>query len=77
MLDFQPFWSILNPIQTNPGPTVTLETPQPGPQTDFTHLSLPENPSLLCSICAKCGKLIGASTTNDNLEIAERTHRCS
>jgi len=52
------------------------QTPQPGPQPDFTHTSLPENPSLLCSVCAKCGKLIAASTLNDNLQIAERTHRC-
>ena len=52
------------------------QPPQPGPQPDFTHSSLPENPSLLCSVCAKCGKLIAASTLNDNLEIAERTHRC-
>ena len=53
-----------------------LETPEPSPPTDFTHRSLPENPSLLCSVCAKCGKLIAASALNDNLEIAERTHRC-
>ena len=52
-------------------------SPQPGPHADFTHTSLPENPSLLCSICAKCGKLIAASTVNDNLEIAERTHHCN
>jgi hypothetical protein len=52
------------------------QTPQPGPQPDFNHTSLPENPSLLCSVCAKCGKLIAASTLNDILQIAERTHRC-
>jgi hypothetical protein len=56
---------------------MTLETPQPSPHADFTHHSLPENPSLLCSFCAKCGKMIAASATNNNLEIAERTHRCS
>jgi len=56
---------------------MTSQTPQPGPQSDFTHRSLPENPSLLCSVCAKCGKLIAASTLNDNLQIAERTHHCN
>jgi hypothetical protein len=56
---------------------MTSQTPQPGPQPDFTHRSLPENPSLLCSVCAKCGKLIAASTLNDNLQIAERIHHCN
>ena len=53
------------------------QTSQPSPQADFTHSSPPENPSLLCSVCAKCGKLIAASMLNDNLQIAERTHQCN
>jgi len=51
--------------------------PQPATMPEFTHSSLPENPILHCSICAKCGKLIAVSAQDDKLEIVERTHRCT
>jgi len=50
--------------------------PQPAAMPEFTHSLIPENPSLLSSVCAKCGKLIAVSAEDDKLQIVERTHRC-
>jgi hypothetical protein len=51
--------------------------PQPATLPEFTHSSLPENPVLHSSVCAKCGKLIAVSAEDDKLKIVERTHRCT
>jgi hypothetical protein len=51
--------------------------PQPATTPEFTHSYLRENPALLSSVCAKCGKLIAVSAEDNKLEIVERTHRCS
>jgi hypothetical protein len=51
--------------------------PQPAITPEFTHSSLRENPTLVSSICAKCGKLIAVSAHDDKLEIVERTHHCN
>ena len=50
---------------------------QPAKQPQFTHTSIRENPSLLSSVCKKCGKLIAVSAKDERLKIMERAHHCT
>jgi len=45
-------------------------------QSAFLHLEVHENPSLVESVCARCGEFVGASKNPGNLKIAEAAHAC-
>jgi len=42
----------------------------------FIRQPATENPSVILSVCRYCNQLVGASSSEDQLAIVERMHRC-